>query len=497
MNTPVPVYATLSHRATGDLLRALGGGTAGFDYKKYALADLRRFIAAWIAQGAMTLDHVEAHACAVIAAGNVATIPPAPIVAPAPIPAPPAPIVAAPAPVYVPQPYPVHAPAPQPVPAPIVPAAPVIPPQPAPIVAAIPAAAAYAPTSRDAHGVTLLSAREVWGDQPMVAAALPAGLMVRHYADPLAPPVNPGYYFDPATLGIALIAATATPPVPFWAAGPKGTGKTEFINQLAARLGRQVFRVGFTRATEPAEILGDMGLRDGATVWTDGPVATALRTPGAVLMLDEITYAAQGYLATLNPLLEVEGAHVRLPRTGEILHPAADVIVAAADNTLGHGDSSGEYHARNPLSADTLDRFPVKVVFSYLDADTERKVLLARVAKLTGGSTQAKLRPAVAKAILGVCHVARQRGDVGELQGAPGLRAAIAMGLLMARGVAAPAAFEACITRAAPAESHEVLRSIFAASWPAGDPDVADAPPAAPAAAPAAPFGAAAIPSQF
>jgi MoxR-like ATPase len=200
-------------------------------------------------------------------------------------------------------------------------------------------------------------------------------------------------------------------------------------------------------------------------------VTQALRTPGAVLLLDEITYAAQGYLASLNPVLECGGAPVRLPRTGEALIPAEDVMVFAADNTLGHGDTSGEYTARQPLSADTLDRFRFKLRFDYLPEDQERAVLLAHVARECGR----RLRAGAATAIIKLMHVARDKGAAGELQGAPGLRAAVAMAVLLSGGVPAPEAFDDAITRSAPPESHETLRAIFAAHWPANDPDVAAA----------------------
>jgi cobaltochelatase CobS len=313
-----------------------------------------------------------------------------------------------------------------------------------------------------------VSAREVFADQPAVAAALPASLMLLHYDSPDAPAIDSLYQFSPALLRRALIAVSLDRPIPVWLAGPKGTGKTEFTRQLAARLGRAFYRVGFNRATEPAEILGDMGLRDGATVWQDGPAAQALRTPGAFLLLDEISYAAQGYLASLNPVLERSGAPVRLPRTGEQLNIAAGVMVFAADNTLGHGDTSGEYTSRSTLSADTLDRFSVKLRFDYLPADDEARLLRAIVQRDSGQM----LRAAQAGAIIKVAHVARTKGDAGELQGAPGLRACIAMGLLMACGEAATDAYEATVTLSAPPESHEELRSIFAAHWPAADADV-------------------------
>jgi len=464
-------YQSLSFRQTADLLKALGNGRIGFDHKKYSLSDLRGFIAAWIAQGSYTAEHVESLAAQVASP----RVPPAPAPQPAaPTPIPPAPGHNVPSVQPVPQPAPAVAPTPWqsgPLTAPnaavtldeLHVAAPFVPEPPAPVAQAVAPSVPHIPGEP-----RRVSAREVFADQPAVAAALPASLMLLHYDSPDAPAIDSLYQFSPALLRRALIAVSLDRPIPVWLAGPKGTGKTEFTRQLAARLGRAFYRVGFNRATEPAEILGDMGLRDGATVWQDGPAAQALRTPGALLLLDEISYAAQGYLASLNPVLERSGAPVRLPRTGEQLNIAAGVAVFAADNTLGHGDTSGEYTSRSTLSADTLDRFSVKLRFDYLPADAEAQLLRAIVQRDCGKM----LRAAQAAAIIKVARVARTKGDAGELQGAPGLRACIAMALLMAHGEAATEAYEATVTLSAPPESHEELRSIFAAHWPAADADV-------------------------
>jgi hypothetical protein len=98
-------YQSLSFRQTAELLKLLGNGRIGFDHKKYSLADLRGFIAAWVAQGSYTAEHVE------LLAVQVAS----PRVPPAPAPQPAAPTPIPPAPGHnVPsvQPAPVAAPAP-------------------------------------------------------------------------------------------------------------------------------------------------------------------------------------------------------------------------------------------------------------------------------------------------------------------------------------------------------------------------------------------------
>lgn len=459
-------HQNLTHRQTVELLRRMAGGTVGFDYKKHSIAVLRATVEHWIAAGTATEEQCEAWAAAIGSEVplpppvRAAVAPPAPVVLPAP------PRVAAPVlapavavPVFAPV-----APEPEPEPEPVVYAAP-------PAVAvAVADIIADATRKQPTHAPAFprrVSVREVFADQPDVAAQLPADMMMLDYGSPDAPAVDTLYQFDAAILRRVLIAASLERPVPCWLAGAKGTGKTEFTRQIAARFGRPFFRVAFNRATEPAEILGDMGLRDGATVWQDGPVTMALRTPGAILLLDEITYAATGYLASLNPVLERNGAPLRLPRTGEQLNIAPDVAVFAADNTLGHGDTTGEYPSRAPMSADTRDRTPYSFLFKYLPAATEAKLLRQIVSRDSGK----QLKAATATAIIKVAHVARDKSAAGELQGAPGLRACVAMAILMAHGEPATEAYECTVTLSAPPESHEELRAIFAAHWPSQDTD--------------------------
>lgn len=461
------MYMQLNFRQLGELLKQLGNGRIGFDHKRYTMADLQRFIAAWIAQGNYTQAHVDALASGILSG---AVVPPAPSVAPAapamPLPAAPGTAPAVTVPVFAPRAV-----------AAAVAAAPVpVAPQPfATHVADVAAdvvindmldAMQPSPLIHVAHhdgAPRRVSAREVFADQPDVAALLPDDCSLLHYGHPDAPIIDSLYQFDAKVLRICLHSLSLDKPVPVWLAGPAGTGKTELVRQLAARLGRAFFRVNYTRATEPADVLGDMGLEAGNTSFQYGPAAQGFKVAGAIVLHDEITYAAQGYLAALNPVLERNGAPVRLPRVGELLSVADHVANFAADNTLGHGDIGGEYLGRNSgMGIDTLSRFMFKVRMQYLPEAQEAKLLRAVVQRDTGR----KLSAAIANAIIKVSRVARTEADSGELRGAPGLRACVAMGILIVCGETAESAYECAVTLGAPPESWEKLRGCFATHWP-------------------------------
>jgi MoxR-like ATPase len=210
-------------------------------------------------------------------------------------------------------------------------------------------------------------------------------------------------------------------------------------------------------------VIGDQGLVNGNTQWVDGPVAAACRVEGALLLLDEFTYCNPGNAAALNPILESKGASLRLPRTSEILTPPASMLIMVADNTLGFGDNTGEYAARNVPGSDTRERLIVTLQFEYLPKAAESKLLRTIVKRATGK----KLLVPVANAIVNVMTVARTKSQNGELSGAPSLRGSAAFATLLAYGVPVADAYTACIVLNAPQESAEELRQIFAAHWPA------------------------------
>ena len=129
-----------------------------------------------------------------------------------------------------------------------------------------------------------------------------------------------------------------------WLAGGAGTGKTSLAREYAARTKRPFVRIGFTRSTEIIDLLGQKepipSGESGAVemVWKDHVWTQAIRRPGAVILLDELTIAPPGTVALFQTMLDEK--RVTLP-TGEIVSFADGVVVIIADNTAGYGDEFG------------------------------------------------------------------------------------------------------------------------------------------------------------
>lgn len=262
--------------------------------------------------------------------------------------------------------------------------------------------------------------------------------------------VDPDYVFDEKTLKLALHAIESGQNI--WLGGERGTGKTQFALQLAARTGRAFFRVSFDRNTERAEFIGADGLVNGNTVWQDGQVLQAYRTAGAICLLDEASAVRPDYATTLHALLEPNSSYT-ITSTGETVQRAAGMAFIAADNTNGCGDSTGRYAGTSVQNSALIDRFAFSFKVRFLEPAIEIKLLENRGAPY-------KLAYSLVN-LLNVCR--REVG--GSLVEPPSLRQAFAF-VLAVNGDADPEfAWELAVVNKSPEESQESLRQLFTAHW--------------------------------
>ena len=96
---------------------------------------------------------------------------------------------------------------------------------------------------------------------------------------------------------------------PVFITGLSGNGKTMGVTQACAENKRELIRVNITIETDEDDLLGGYRLKDGQTVWQNGPVIEAMER-GAVLLLDEIDLASNKIMC-LQPILEGSGVFVK------------------------------------------------------------------------------------------------------------------------------------------------------------------------------------------
>lgn len=278
-----------------------------------------------------------------------------------------------------------------------------------------------------------------------------ASTEIEVWNDPAAPALDPLFKFDLDALHSAAVAIKRGRNV--WLAGPAGTGKTEFVKNLCAGLGRAFIRVSFDSGAERYEFIGGERVKNGSTVYQEGVVLRGMQRPGAVILLDEVSFARPEYLSALHAPLEPDGA-VTVPETGQVIRKAHGVCFFAADNSNGRGDFSGMYVGVREQNVAFVNRFAKTLVFSYLKPELESKVIAARA-----GCTVE-----LAEVIVNFLTVCRQAGDQAQLDHIPTLREAFYLAEGLTDGQEYRKAFEETMVNRASPESAEVLQQLWKAN---------------------------------
>ena len=162
---------------------------------------------------------------------------------------------------------------------------------------------------------------------------------------------------------------------PIFITGLSGNGKTLAVTQACAVAKREMIRVNITIETDEDDLLGGYRLKDGQTVWQNGPVIEAMER-GAVLLLDEIDLASNKIMC-LQPILEGSGIYVK--KINKFVKPKLGFNVVATANTKGQGSDDGKFIGTNVLNEAFLERFPITFEQQYPAAKTEQKIVATKL----------------------------------------------------------------------------------------------------------------------
>lgn len=208
--------------------------------------------------------------------------------------------------------------------------------------------------------------------------------------------------------------------LPLMLRGPTGSGKSRFVEHMAARLGRPLVTVAAHDDTSATDLCGRWVIQAGETKWQDGPVTRAVRQ-GAILYIDEIAEARSDVIVVLHPL----GDHRRqlfVERHDEELE-AADGFMLVVSWNPGHQRSLRE------LKPSTRQRF-VGLSFDYPAPAVEEEIL---VGETEVSASVSKRLVALAAKIRAVDHLVARRAAIHPAAGEHGSidpeRAAPAPGL--------------------------------------------------------------------
>lgn len=297
--------------------------------------------------------------------------------------------------------------------------------------------------------VTRQSQTVSWNSLAKTRTTATANTQVSLYDDPRSPTLTPNWvWFNPDRVKLLLWALENQRNV--FLTGGAGTGKTETVKNICALTGRRLVRINLDNDISRLDLFGGYSVTKGSTRWEDGVFTDALRTPGTLILLDEVTFGRASNLAALQAVLENDG-HLVIPETGEVVKAADGVCIWAADNTNGRGDQTGLFADTRELNHAFLDRFAATIEFAPLDPGT-----LTRVLVKTTGIPEAAAKPLVhwAKKVEQGVHEENLRVPVG-------LRRLLALSELLVAGVSTKDALRSSILAWTTADDAEVLEQLI------------------------------------
>lgn len=234
------------------------------------------------------------------------------------------------------------------------------------------------------HAKEIASARAAASHAPHVAG-IPApvlatpgtggsALEVVVHGSPLrVPSVDAAFVIEPRQMTILEAAVKrakqAGAPKGVRLIGHRGCGKSSLPEQFAAVKKLPFFKLNAGIVREPKEWFGAKTALNGSLKFIQAQFASALETPGAVVVVDEINRATPSGLNAMFGILDSGVTYVE--ELGRELVVAPGVLVCATMNI------GGEYSV-NELDVALKDRFPFTVLCDYLNAEQETSVIMAK-----------------------------------------------------------------------------------------------------------------------
>lgn len=197
---------------------------------------------------------------------------------------------------------------------------------------------------------------------------------------PDVPEINPSFRFYSPILadGLDCINDNHIP----WYYGDSGCGKSEFVDQLAARLNFPLYRLNMDSHLSRGDLVGMNRLVRGAGGGTEmrfieGLVPRAIKTP-SILLIDEMDLGDPEIMPVLQPVLEGKGIRL-LEDGGRYVRPHPFSRIFATANTIGLGSPDMTYLNVHEQSAAMRDRISRYIEMPYLPADMEVEVVMERI----------------------------------------------------------------------------------------------------------------------
>lgn len=215
-----------------------------------------------------------------------------------------------------------------------------------------------------------------------------------------------------------------TKQLPLLIKGPTGCGKTRFVEHMAARLKRPLITVSCHDDLSAADLVGRFLIGNGNTVWSDGPLARAVRS-GAICYLDEVVEARKDTTVVLHPLAD-DRRILPIERTGEQLVAPPEFMLVISYNP-------GYQNLLKGLKPSTRQRF-VALSMTYPTPEVELAIV----------QTETGVAPASAMQLVQLAKSLRCLTEF-DLEETVSTRLLVSAGRLVASGLSLRVACQAAI----------------------------------------------------
>ncbi|MDB5985951.1 MAG: CbbQ/NirQ/NorQ/GpvN family protein [Nevskia sp.] len=237
-------------------------------------------------------------------------------------------------------------------------------------------------------------------------------------------PLSEVPYYLPQAHEETVFSAAAEQGLAVLLKGPTGSGKTRFVEHMAARLRRPLISVACHEDLSAADLIGRHLLSGGETAWSDGPLTRAMRQ-GAICYLDEIVEARQDTTVVLHALSD-HRRQLTIDRLGLMLDAAPGFMLVVSYNP-------GYQSVLKDLKPSTRQRF-VAIELGYPVRVIEERIV-AHEGGVSGGD---------AAYLVTLAHAIRRLTASG-LREVASTRVLVTAARLLAAGVAHEFAVEAAI----------------------------------------------------
>ncbi len=173
-------------------------------------------------------------------------------------------------------------------------------------------------------------------------------------------------FYQPIAKEIDVFEKCAANKLPVLLKGPTGSGKSRFIEYMAATLNRKLITISCHEETSSTDLIGRFIIKGAETIWLDGPLTIAVKE-GNILYLDEVAEARPDVIVAIHSLTD-HRRELYIDKLGQTIKAHDEFMLTASFNP-------GYQRGFKELKPSTRQRF-VALSFNYPPAKMEADILV-------------------------------------------------------------------------------------------------------------------------